>query len=76
MLNDRLMKWTPSAIMCYKRGGVCRGCEVDELMKESKRTCKGRDEYNIIHRCNMKAVITELTRVLGRPTDEMLNTIY
>lgn len=44
--------WTPSAYECYKRGCVCTGCPIQELME-----C----------RCDMKRAVIELVRKYGVP---------
>jgi hypothetical protein len=51
-------RWTQTAIDCYKRGCVCSGCFYYDFFKESPQ------------KCQMKATVLELVRVLGRPNVE------
>ena len=48
-------RWTQTAIDCYKRGCICSGCFYSDFFKSSPQ------------RCQMKATVLELVRVLGRP---------
>ncbi|OGI18462.1 MAG: hypothetical protein A2287_05490 [Candidatus Melainabacteria bacterium RIFOXYA12_FULL_32_12] len=56
-------RWTQTAVDCYKRGCVCSGCFYSDFFKESPQ------------RCQMKATVLELVRVLGRPNVEPLDAI-
>lgn len=47
-----IRRWTQQAIECYTIGCRCSQCEMNELMKG---------------KCQMKHVVLELVRVLGRP---------
>lgn len=47
-------RWTVTAIMCYKRGCVCEGCFYNKFFT---------DRY----KCQQKAAVLELVRVLGVP---------
>lgn len=58
MFNDiskysSIQRWTLSAIECYQRGCICFNCPIKELVKSQK--------------CQMKASVIELVRVLGKP---------
>lgn len=46
--------WTHSAIECYKRGGVCRGCIYEAFFA-------GR------FKCQMKAAVLSLVKNVGKP---------
>jgi len=50
-------RWTPSAIMCYERHCVCKGCYYEEFFKSSVK-------------CQMKAAVIELVRKVGVPKKE------
>ena len=47
--------WSTDAINCYKRGCICEGCPIREMIKS-------------IDRCQMKATVLELVRIHGIPT--------
>jgi len=49
-------RWTKAAIDCYQRGCVCTNCYYSEFFNGSPQ------------RCQMKATVLELVRVLGKPT--------
>ena len=53
-----LRKWTPSAIYCLKRGGICEGCIYKEAIQSTKY--------------KMKAALLILTQKFGAPTKEDL----
>lgn len=48
-------RWTRAAIDCYQRGCICEGCYYSEFFKDSPQ------------KCQMKATVLELVRVLGVP---------
>lgn len=48
-------RWTSTAVDCYKRGCVCQGCFYSEFFSGSSQ------------KCQMKATVLELVRVLGTP---------
>ncbi|HSA06624.1 MAG TPA: hypothetical protein P5556_05560 [Candidatus Gastranaerophilales bacterium] len=48
-------RWTKAAIDCYQRGCVCESCFYSEFFQNSPQ------------RCQMKATVLELVRVLGIP---------
>lgn len=50
-------RWTPTAINCYRRGGICRGCEISKLKLSVK--------------CQMKKSVLALVRKFGRPPDKI-----
>ena len=52
MHNEWCSYWTPTAYECYKRGCVCKGCPIQEIME-----C----------RCDMKRAVIELVRKYGIP---------
>lgn len=49
-------RWTKAAVDCYERGCVCTGCYYSEFFSGSPQ------------RCQMKATVLELVRVLGVPS--------
>jgi len=49
-------RWTIDAIGCYKRGCACEGCFYNDFFKEGG-----------IQKCQMKASVLELVRVVGIP---------
>ena len=56
----RLLKgWTTTAIECYKRGCNCEGCFYTDFFNKSSQ------------KCQMKASVLELVRVLGKPDVEI-----
>lgn len=50
-------RWSESAVMCYKRGCVCKGCFYDDFFKKSKQ------------KCLMKSAVIELVRTVGLPPE-------
>ena len=48
-------RWTNTALECYKRGCSCEGCFYSDFFSGSSQ------------RCQMKATVLELVRVLGKP---------
>ena len=50
--QPKLRRWTKSAIDCYNRGCVCKGCEYQKIL-----SCH----------CRMKLTVLELVRLLGKP---------
>ena len=46
--------WTTDAINCYKRGCVCMGCPIREIVHSFSK-------------CQMKASVLELVRIHGIP---------
>ena len=48
-------RWTESAKLCYKRGCVCQGCEINNL--------------NLSVKCVMKEVVLKLIKKHGLPED-------
>lgn len=52
-------RWTTTAIECYKRGCNCEGCFYTDFFGKSSQ------------KCQMKASVLELVRVLGKPDIEM-----
>ncbi len=49
-------RWTKAAVDCYQRGCVCTSCFYSEFFRGGPQ------------RCQMKATVLELVRVLGKPT--------
>ena len=47
--------WTTDAVNCYKRGCICEGCPIREMVKS-------------LGRCQMKATVLELVRIHGIST--------
>ena len=52
-------RWNNAALECYKRGCVCEGCFYADFFEGSSQ------------RCQMKASVLELVRVLGKPDVEL-----
>lgn len=52
-------RWTTTAMECYKRGCNCEGCFYQDFFNKSSQ------------KCQMKASVLELVRVLGKPEVEM-----
>ena len=52
-------RWTQTAIECYKRGCNCEGCFYTDFFNNSSQ------------KCQMKASVLELVRVLGKPDIEL-----
>ena len=52
-------RWTPTALDCYKRGCNCEGCFYKDFFSGSSQ------------KCQMKASVLELVRVLGTPNIEL-----
>lgn len=50
--QHREYNWTPSAIECYQRGGICEKCPIFLIMETP---------------CKMKETIIEIVRVRGKP---------
>ena len=48
-------RWTNTALECYKRGCVCDGCFYADFFNGTSQ------------KCQMKASVLELVRVLGKP---------
>ena len=61
---DRQEHWTKSAIDCYKRGGVCKGCIYETFF--------ARREY----KCQMKATVISLVEHLGAPPNTESAGVY
>lgn len=56
MLNNNYVKqWTKTAIECYQRGCVCKGCPMSNLETP----------------CRMKGSVIELVRKFGAPQDKV-----
>ena len=52
-------RWTPTALECYKRGCNCGGCFYQEFFNGTTQ------------KCQMKASVLELVRVIGTPELEL-----
>ena len=52
-------RWTATAIECYKRGCNCEGCFYKKFFSSSPQ------------KCQMKASVLELVRVIGTPDVEL-----
>ena len=52
-------RWTNTALECYKRGCVCNGCFYADFFNDTSQ------------KCQMKASVLELVRVLGKPDVEL-----
>ena len=48
-------RWTITAVECYKRGCTCEGCFYNDFFSGT------------YHKCQMKASVLELVRVIGTP---------
>lgn len=53
-------RWTLTAIDCWQRGCVCEGCFYQQFFGEGQPYQK----------CQMKAAVVELVRVIGIPEGE------
>lgn len=58
-------RWTIDAMDCYKRGCVCEGCFYDDFFRDGGAR----------HKCQMKAAVLELVRVIGVPEGLQKNNI-
>ena len=56
-------RWTTTALDCYKRGCNCEGCFYKDFFSGSSQ------------KCQMKASVLELVRVLGTPNVELQQII-
>ena len=56
-------RWTATALDCYKRGCNCEGCFYKDFFSGSSQ------------KCQMKASVLELVRVLGTPNVELQQII-
>ena len=56
-------RWTPTALECYKRGCNCEGCFYSDFFKGTSQ------------KCQMKASVLELVRVIGTPNVELQQVI-
>ena len=52
-------RWTQTALECYKRGCNCEGCFYKDFFSSSSQ------------KCQMKASVLELVRVIGTPNVEL-----
>ena len=52
-------RWTTTAVECYKRGCNCEGCFYKDFFSGSSQ------------KCQMKASVLELVRVIGTPDVEL-----
>ncbi len=52
-------RWTTTALECYKRGCNCEGCFYKDFFSGSSQ------------KCQMKASVLELVRVIGAPNVEL-----
>lgn len=52
-------RWTNTALECYKRGCMCEGCFYADFFSGTSQ------------KCQMKASVLELVRVLGKPDVDM-----
>ena len=57
-------RWTPTAVECYKRGCNCEGCWYNEFFNGTYQ------------KCQMKASVLELVRVMGAPSTVDLPQVY
>ena len=60
LFNYREPHWTYDAICCYKRGCVCRNCPMSNLIGKQ---------------CQLKGLVIELVRVIGRPRNVTMQQI-
>lgn len=58
-------RWTIDALDCYKRGCICEGCFFDDFFRNGGTRQK----------CQMKAAVLELVRVVGVPEGLQRNDI-
>lgn len=57
-----ITKWSESAVECYKRGCNCKGCFYEDFFSKPKYS-----ENEQKQKCQMKATVLELVKVLGVP---------
>lgn len=57
--NFTVNRWTSTAIDCYKRGCVCKGCPIYEQFFQ-----------NTHEKCQMKRAVLESVRLFGAPKEE------
>lgn len=57
-------QWSASAIMCYKRGGVCAGCFYKDFFEGKP------------YKCKMKAAVLSLVQNTGAPPNVESVSIY
>lgn len=55
-------RWTPSAIMCWKRGCICKGCIYEKF-------------FISIKECRMKSSVIKLVKNFGPPPNLEEKTI-
>lgn len=58
-ITCKIRRWTTTAIECYKRGCICSGCPMKDLIKSQK--------------CQMKSSVIELVRLYGIPNKTAQN---
>ena len=56
-------RWTATAVDCYKRGCNCEGCFYNDFFSGSHQ------------KCQMKASVLELVRVIGAPDVDLPQVI-
>lgn len=54
----KYVKWTPSAIYCFERGGVCKGCYYENYFSQDRYTYQ---------ECEMKKAVIALVKNIGLP---------
>lgn len=57
-------RWTPTAVDCYKRGCSCAGCFYKDFFSGTTQ------------KCQMKASVLELVRVIGTPDVELKQVLH
>lgn len=57
-------RWTPTATDCYKRGCNCEGCFYKDFFSGTTQ------------KCQMKASVLELVRVIGTPEVELQQVLH
>jgi len=57
-------RWTPTATDCYKRGCNCEGCFYTDFFNGTTQ------------KCQMKASVLELVRVIGTPEVELQQVLH
>ena len=57
-------RWTPTATDCYQRGCNCNGCFYNDFFSGTTQ------------KCQMKAAVLELVRVIGTPDVELQQVLH
>lgn len=61
-LRELTKRWSKASLECYQRQCKCEGCIYKEKLETNKN-------------CNMKHIVLEMVRVLGKPTTATIQQI-